>query len=97
MRIFLFYEKKVNVLGLKNFTSFYIGRGQMTYEGKWKIILVIQMQKHGNPNTVAPQILCDVRTVKKWWRVYEKHDTCSVPRNRSGKMGAQKKWDSSVK
>ena len=67
----------------------------MTDEGKWKIVIL--MQEHGNPNAVAPRIPCDVRTVKKWWSVYQKHGTTAVPRNRSGKMGTPKKWDSSVK
>jgi len=76
-------------------TVAHIGRGQMTDEGKWKIVIL--MQEHGHPNAVAPRTPCDVRTVKKWWRVYHEHGTCFVPRNRSGKMGAPKKWDSSVK
>jgi len=73
----------------------HLGRGQMTDEGKWKIVSL--MKKHGNPNAVAPQVPCDVRTVNKWWSVYQKHGTVVVPRNRSGKMGQQKKWDYDVK
>ena len=89
-----FYPRLHRILKKKTMVA-HLGRGQMTDEGKWKIIIL--MQEHGNPNAVAPRIPCDVRTMKKWWRVYQKHGTCFVPRNRSGKMGAPKKWDSSVK
>ena len=42
----------------------------MTDEGKWLIVSL--MKKHGNPIALATQVPCDVRTVKKWWKVYQK-------------------------
>ena len=72
----------------------HIPLGHLTEEGRWKVVYC--MQELNDAKAVARRLNTSKITVLKWWKVYKKHGTVNVSRNRSGKLGRPIKWNGGV-